>query len=245
MKDNETAILKAEASKLSELYKAKKDHEQRMGRKFTQHDIAKIGGWTQPNVSAYLRGIVPLQVSSAEIFAEALGVSVQTFSPRLAAIIAQRDLYADFSSWNGMTVSFVPTLTPQVIDSIRNQLKDKDFIMPSSKITTPITNPVSAHAYGIEVLDQSCLPEYPAGTTIIFDPSLKPEPTDLVYVGNKFQDGDYHIREYKITEIEEDGSLRYKLIPKNNSFPTLGENYEILGVAISASKTIRKVSQTL
>lgn len=239
MSDKDTAVYAAETKKLNELFRQKKAAEKEKGNDFKQKTIAELAGWTQPNVSAYLRGVVVLKEDSAQVFADALGVPVRAFSPRLAASIAQRELLENNPLLTKAKVTYVPIIAPSMMDLIRSQLKDPEFTMPMSESITPVCQPVSNRSFGIELSDLSLSGEYPIGTTFVFDPTLKAQPTDIVYVGNKNADSDYHVRVYEIKEILEDGTERYELRALNNAFPTLRENYEVLGVAIAAVKKLR------
>lgn len=241
MSDQDTAVYAAEAKKLNELFKQKKRIEKERGNDFKQQTIADAAGWTQPNVSTYLRGVVVLKEDAAQVFADTLGVPIRAFSPRLAASIAQRELLENNPMLAKAQVNYVPTITPSMMDLIRSQLKDPEFTMPMSESVVPVCQKVSRNAFGIELTDASLLPDYPIGTMFVFDPSIKASPTDLVYVANKNGDSDYHIREYKIKEITEDGTEKYELMPINSAFPILRENYEILGVAVAATKNLKKI----
>lgn len=241
MSDKDSAVYAAEAKKLNELFKQKKTAEKDKGNDFKQKTIADAAGWTQPNVSAYLRGIVALKEDSAKVFADALDVPIRAFSPRLAASIAQRELLLNNPLLTKAQVNYVPTIAPSMMDLIRSQLKDPEFTMPMSETVIPVCQKVSRTAFGIELTDNSLSPDYPIGSMFVFDPNLKANPTDLVFVGNKNSDSDYHIREYKIKEITEDGTEKYELVPINMAFPILRENYEILGVAVAETRNLRKI----
>lgn len=228
----ERDIYKAESLKLKELFEIKKNFEKSKGLEFTQKTIAKVGGWTQPNVSAYLRGIVVLKEDAAEIFAEALGVDVEAFSPRLAASIARRNLFAKSpKTFKRSSISYVPVLTASDMNNIRSKLKDDNFIMQTTKSVLPINQPVSQRCFAIELEDTSFASKIEKGTCIIFNPDLSPKADDIVFVGNKHKDDDYHIRVYNIVKVNQDGTHEYELTAPNSAFPTLDENYEVIGVA--------------
>jgi transcriptional regulator with XRE-family HTH domain len=228
----EREIYQAESQKLKELYEIKKNFEKSKGLEFTQRNIAKIGGWTQPNVSAYLRGVVVLKEDAAEVFAEALGVDVEAFSPRLAAAITRRNLLAKSpQSFKRSSISYVPVLTATDMNNIRSKLKDDNFTMPTSKSVLPINQPVSHKCFAIELGDTSFASKIEKGACIIFNPELEPQATDIVYVGNKHKDDDYHVRIYNIIKFNPDGTHQYELTAPNPAFPTLDDNYEVLGVA--------------
>lgn len=234
------AIKKAEAEKLRELFELKKTAEKAKGVTFNQNTIAKAGNWTQPNVSSYLNGIVELKEESALIFSQVLEVPVSSFSPRIAEKITQREMLARNPLLDKITVSYVPLLTAATLDQIRQNLKDESFIMPLSQETTPICMELSSTSFSYALADNSMSNKYEPGTRFVFDPLLKPAPTDLVIVANKNRNGDYHIREYHVTEISDDGVESYELKAYNPAFPTLKENYEILGVAIATVNMLKK-----
>ncbi|WP_151825588.1 helix-turn-helix domain-containing protein [Acinetobacter ursingii] len=225
-------IQKYEAQKLTELYNRKKQLERAKGVNFTQKDIYESAGWSQPNVTAYFKGINQLKIDSALVFANALGCKVEDFSPRLAHQIKMQDI-------EKTQLRYIPILSPLQMDQIRNQLKDKSLNMPISDSFMPICQPISDNAFGIILPDASMSPDYPAGTQLIFDPEIKPNPTDLVYVGSKLEQGVYHVRQYNVIEITQEGQEVIEFTATNKSFPTLRHNFEVLGVAIAAVKNLR------
>lgn len=227
------SIREAEAAKLRELYEARKSAARLKDETFNQSMIAKIGGWTQPNVSSYLKGIVEIKEESALVFAEALNVPVSAFSPRIADKISRREMLARNPLLGKREISYVPKLTRTALDKIKHRLNEQSFIMPLSEETTPISKSVSSNSFAYDLDDQSLQPKYPQGTTFVFDPALSPVPTRPVLVSNKNKDNDFHIREYCVTEVLEDGTEVYELRPLNPAFPTLKDNYEVLGVAVA------------
>lgn len=233
-------VRKEEASKLSELFEMKKEASRVNKNRptFTQQTIADLGRWTQPNVSAYLRGSVALKDESALVFAEALGVPVSAFSPRLAEVIKQRNILARNPLLGKNNISYVPKLSFSALSEIRHKLKDENFIMPMSEESTPTTNKLSHQSFSIDLRDHSLEPKFSIGTTFTFDPSLSPKPTNIVIAGNRDKPDDFHIRFYKVVEILEDGTEVYELEAKNTAYPTLKTNYEILGVAVSVTTNL-------
>lgn len=223
-----------EAEKLRELYELKKAADKQKGITFTQRTIASMGNWTQPNVSSYLKGAVELKEESALIFSKALEVPVSAFSPRIAEKISQREMLARNPQLNKITVSYVPKLTAETINKIKYNLKDSSFIMPNSSEATPICKDLSNTAFSFELGDNSLAPKYEKGTVFVLDPMKEPTPTCLVFVGNKNKDDDYHIREYCVTDVSEDGVESYELKSHNPAYPTLKENYEVLAVAVAS-----------
>ena len=228
----EQDTFKLEAERLNELYKAKKQRESKNGVTFGQKDIAAISGQTQPAISAYLRGITPLRIQSAELFAEALDCHVEDFSPRLADAIRMRDLL-ESSKASRKAISHVPVLQSSDIQEVMEKLKDENFTMSklSHPSILPIAHPVSSRTFAIELGDSSFSPKMEIGTFLLFNPDLSPNPTDVVYVEHKSKPNQCYIREYKITEYLEDGGHHYELTCPNPAFPTLDQNYQVIGVA--------------
>ncbi len=232
------AVKQSEAEKLRELYELKKSADKQKGLTFTQRTIADLGDWTQPNVSSYLKGAVELKEESALIFSKALEVPVSAFSPRLAEKISQREMLARNPLLSKVTVSYVPKLNAEVLNKIRHNLRDQSFIMPNSSETTPICKELSRTAFSFELEDNS-LEKYAPGTIFVVDPMVEPSPTDLVFVGNKNKDSDFHVREYCVTDVSEDGVESYELKASNPAYPTLKENYEVLGVVVAAVNMLK------
>lgn len=233
------SIRSAEAAKLRELYEAKKSSEKEKGNTFNQVTIAKSSGWTQPNVSAYLKGAVELKEESALIFSSALEVPVSAFSQRIADKISRREMLSRNPMLNKTHVSYVPKINAETMNKIRNNLRNKCFIMPLSANTTPICKELSKNAFSYDLVDNSLSDKYPVGTTFIFDPFIDPSPTDMVLVGSKQKEDDYHIREYFVTEILDDGTERYELKACNPAYPVLKDNYEVLGVAVAVVNMLK------
>lgn len=110
--------------------------------------------------------------------------------------------------------------------------------MPNSSETTPICKELSQTAFSFELEDNS-LEKYAPGTIFVVDPMVEPSPTDLVFVGNKNKDSDFHVREYCVTDVSEDGVESYELKASNPAYPTLKENYEVLGVVVAAVNMLK------
>lgn len=227
------SVRDSEAAKLKEIFEQRKTEAKKKGEVFGQMTIAKMGNWTQPNVSGYLNGLTELKEEAATIFSSALSVPVSAFSPRVAEMISRREMLSRNPLLSKVAVSYVPKYSGKEIDLIRPKLKEPGFIMPLSHETTPICKDLPATAFAFDVLDTSLAPNYSPGTTFIFDPTIKPAPTNLVIVGHKAREGDYHIREYCVLEFLEDGTEVYELRAFNQAFPILRDSYEVIGVAVA------------
>lgn len=228
-----------EAAKLREIYDLRKCEAKKEGRFFGQKLIAKAGNWSQPNVSAYLKGVVELKEDSALVFSSALNVPVSAFSPRVAALITQREALARNPSLGKTAITFVPRLTAEQLYKIRHDLTRTDFIMPHTSHTTPISKELSSHAFGFQLADKSLESKFVEGTEFVFEPGLKPVPTDFVCVAHKVRPNDIHIRKYAVTAIKDDGTESYKLQALNPSYPDLGEDYEVIGVAVAVVNMLK------
>lgn len=232
-------VKKGESDKLCELFEIKKNSEKIKGNSFNQHTIAKLGGWTQPNVSAYLRGKVELKEDSAAIFSEALGFPISIFSPRLYEKIKKRELLAGNPQLNKITISYVPKYKVDTLDAIKNHIKDVNYTMPMSDKTTPTTQDVSANSFSYDLEDNSLESTYSVGTTFIFDPSLTPRPTDIVLAAKLNAKNVFVIREYQVIDILENGDEVFELKPFNPAYPVIKSDYEVLGVAVVMQKNLR------
>lgn len=228
-----------EAAKLREIYELRKSEAKKEGRLFGQKLIAKAGNWSQPNVSAYLKGIVELKEDSAIVFSSVLDVPVSAFSPRVAALITQREALARNPSLGKTAITFVPRLTAEQLYKIRHDLKRTDFIMPHSSHTTPISKELSSHAFGFQLTDKSLEGKFVEGTEFVFEPGLKPAPTDFICVAHKTRENDVHIRQYAVESIRDDGTEKYRLKALNPAYPDLGEDYEVIGVAVAVVNMLK------
>lgn len=229
---------KTEADLLNDLFNAKKEREKVKGVTFNQKTVATLAGWTQPNVSSYLRGIVELKEDSATFFSNVLDVPISAFSPRLAEKIKHRELIANNPSLNKVKISYVPKYNFVTLSEIRHHLKDVNFIMPASKETTPIAKELPHTAFSIDLPDNSLDSKFSKGTTFIFDPMLEPKPTNIVLAAHKDKMNEFLFRSYKVTEILEDGTEVFELEALNPAYPTIKSGYEVIAVAVSAQKNL-------
>lgn len=225
------SIRDAEAESLRKIFEFKKGLEKRNGRLLTQKMVGEKIGWTQPNVSAYLKGSVELREDAAIAFAKAFDVPVSAFSPRIASKILEREVMAR-NPLGTTKVTYVPKLNADILNKVRKDLRDKSFIMPMSEETIPVPASLPSNAFAYELKDQSLSEKVPEGTIFVIDPLLAPKPTNFVLVGNKARNDDYHVREYCVLEVMPNGDERYLLKSHNPAYPDLKENYEILGVAV-------------
>lgn len=92
----------------------------------------------------------------------------------------------------------------------------------------------SANAFYLKIAGQSMTPRFNEGDMVLIDPELSPKPGQFVAAINP--DGEATFKQYKqLGSIDDYGRPHFKLVPLNDSFPTLNSQehkIQLIGVAI-------------
>lgn len=92
----------------------------------------------------------------------------------------------------------------------------------------------SANAFYLKIAGQSMIPRFNEGDMVLIDPELSPKPGQFVAAINP--DGEATFKQYKqLGSIDDYGRPHFKLVPLNDSFPTLNSQehkIQLIGVAI-------------
>lgn len=226
--------LYAECKAAHDLFLTKKN-----GLKLTQRKIADAAGITPVSVNQYLKGINALNARFASVLAKMLEEPVESFSPRLAAEIAEM---AASSSGN---VS--PMLQPHreareyplLSWVVAGSALESSTSLPSGIADEWLTSTENAgpNGYWLAVKGRSMTsdtpPSFPEGTPIL----IRPEGFELVsgkfYIARHNVTGEHTFKQYVL-----DAGVGY-LVPLNPEYQTvvLDDNWEIVGRAIDAKIT--------
>lgn len=224
----------AECKAAHDLFLSKKN-----ALKLTQKQIAEAAGITPVSVNQYLKGINPLNARFATVLAKMLGEPIESFSPRLAAEIAEM---AAASSGN---VS--PMLQPHreareyplLSWVVAGSAVESSTSLPSGIADEWLTSTENAgpNGYWLAVKGRSMTsdtpPSFPEGTPIL----IRPEGFELIsgkfYIARHTVTGEHTFKQYVL-----DAGVGY-LVPLNPEYQTiaLDENWEIVGRAIDAKIT--------
>lgn len=228
-----------ECLRLKQLFLEKSDLSQRAF-------VKKYNLGTPANLGQYLQGRRPLNLKMATVLANALGIEVSDFSPRLAKEISllKADRVVPYSP-PGLKqiplVAFAPASpfsdTGQLADP-RTYIETGDFVMVSEEF------PDGTFATRIE--GRSMEPDFMDGDIIVIDPSLHPLPGDFVLAQKQSpfsDDAEWTFKKYRPRGISENGQEVYELTPLNPDFPILRSDREqccILGVMVEHRRQYRR-----
>ncbi len=207
--------------------------------KLTQRQIAEAAGITPVSVNQYLKGINPLNARFASVLARVIGEPVESFSPRLAAEIAEM---ASASQGN-VTPMLQPRREareyPLLTWVVAGSATESSVSHPAGIADEWLTSTENAgpHGYWLAVKGKSMTsdtpPSFPEGTPIL----IKPEGFDLVsgkfYIARHTGTGEHTFKQYV-----QDAGVGY-LVPLNPDYHTvvLDDDWEIVGRAIDAKIT--------
>ncbi|TSD78688.1 helix-turn-helix domain-containing protein [Pseudomonas sp. KBS0710] len=221
-----SAPLMAECKAANDLFLAKKNL-----LKLTQKKIAEAAGITPVSVNQYLRGINPLNARFAAVLAKAIQEPIESFSPRLAAEIAEMANVSPMVQPHRNATEY-----PLVswVDAGRGI--ESTGVYPSGISDEWLSSTVNAgpKGYWLRVKGKSMTsdtpPTFPEGTPIL----ICPEGFDLIsgkfYVARNLTSGEATFKQYVL-----DAGVGY-LVPLNPSYQpvVLDESWEIIGRAIDA-----------
>ena len=219
----------AECKAANDLYLSKKN-----ALKLNQRKIADAAGITPVSVNHYLKGINPLNARFAATLAKLLKEPIESFSPRLAAEIAEM-------------ANVSPMLQPHREAReypLISWVAAGERLESSNSYPTGIadewlssTENAGPHGYWLKVKGRSMTsdtpPSFPEGTPIL----IRPEGFDLIsgkfYIAQHTVSGEHTFKQYI-----QDAGVGY-LVPLNPEYKTvpLDGTWEITGRAIDAKIT--------
>ncbi|MBA6102476.1 XRE family transcriptional regulator [Pseudomonas monteilii] len=224
----------AECKAAHDLFLSKKN-----ALKLTQKQIAEAAGITPVSVNQYLKGINPLNARFATVLARMLGEPIESFSPRLAAEIAEMAAASN--------VNVAPMLQPHreareyplLSWVVAGNALESSTSHPAGIADEWLTSTENAgpNGYWLAVKGRSMTsdtpPSFPEGTPIL----IRPEGFELIsgkfYIARHNATGEHTFKQYV-----QDAGVGY-LVPLNPEYQTvvLDDNWEIVGRAIDAKIT--------
>lgn len=228
-----------EARKLKALFKEKST--------LTQKDFAmRYGLRSAGNIWHYLNGTRPLNLQAATAFASGLGIGIAEFSPRLAkeaskvssTISGQTDVtLAPPASRSIPVLSYrqVAELLTGGLDHLQ-QMDISSFIQGSESLPKLV--------FSVILEEKAMAPIFMPGDTLVIDPSITPNPGDVVIGATMSRSGTVSVlvRRYRDRGVTESGEPVFELVPLNDDYPTLSslnEAMKILGVVVEHRRKLR------
>ena len=224
-----TGIHLAECKAAHDLFLSKKN-----ALKLTQKKIAEAAGITPVSVNQYLKGINPLNARFAAILAKVLEEPIESFSPRLAAEIAEMANVGSMRQPHREAREYPLISWVAAGEGIESAEYYPTGIADEWLSSTENAGP---RGYWLKVKGKSMTadtpPSFPEGTPIL----IRPEGFDLIsgkfYIARQPISGERTFKQYV-----QDAGVGY-LVPLNPEYQTvpLDGTWEIIGRAIDAKIT--------
>lgn len=221
--------LLAECQAAHDLYLSKKN-----ALKLNQRKIADAAGITPVSVNHYLKGINPLNARFASILAKLLEEPIESFSPRLAAEIAEMANVSPMQQPHREAREYPLISWVAAGERLESSCSYPTGIADEWLSSTENAGP---HGYWLKVKGRSMTsdtpPSFPEGTPIL----IRPEGFDLIsgkfYIAHHTISGENTFKQYV-----QDAGVGY-LVPLNPEYKTvqLDDTWEITGRAIDAKIT--------
>ena len=204
----------------------------------------KHGLGTPANLGQYLLGRRPLSVEMSLKIANALGVDVAEFSPRLADKIDKLRIAQNIEpAREKMRVipvladiqAGLPTCAGDISDE-RCCVANGDYIYVDAEMPDG--------TFGARVRGESMLPLFKDGDIVVIDPTLRPRPGDFVaaqIVNGEFAEGTF--KKYRVVGMSPSGNEVFELVPLNEDFPTLRSDAidcTVVGVMVEHRRRYRR-----
>lgn len=225
----------AECQAAHDLYLSKKNA---LG--LNQRKIADAAGITPVSVNQYLKGINPLNARFASVLAKMIQEPIESFSPRLAAEIAEMAAASEQSNVAPMLQPHRAAREyPMITWVAAGERMESSAVYPTGIADEWLSSTENAgpRGYWLKVKGKSMTsdtpPSFPEGTPIL----IRPEAFDLIsgkfYIARHNVSGETTFKQYVL-----DAGVGY-LVPLNPEYQTvtLDGNWEIIGRAIDAKIT--------
>jgi SOS-response transcriptional repressor LexA len=219
----------AECKAAHDLYLSKKN-----SLKLNQRKIAEVAGITPVSVNQYLRGINALNARFASILAKLIKEPVESFSPRLAAEIAEMSNVDPMVQPRRQSREY-PVLSWVAAGERLESINSYPTGIAEEWLSS--TENAGPNGYWLRVKGRSMTsdtpPSFPEGTPIL----IQPEGFDLIsgkfYIAQHTISGEHTFKQYV-----RDAGVGY-LVPLNPKYDTvpLDGTWEITGRAIDAKIT--------
>ena len=227
-------LYEKESARLKELFKEKSPYSQREFAK-------RFNLGTPGNLWQYLSGRRPLNVKIASCMSQALGISVEEFSPRLAKEIA--------AIQGGTNVTL---LEPEEFERKRKQIPLISFVQAGALTDIGDLIPdeyVDAFGdypddcFALKISGDSMTPVFDDNDVVIIDPTRSPKIGSYVVARSDISGlEEATLKQYFVVEIDEEGRDIFELRPLNPSYPTLHSTrnkLQIVGVVCELVKRFR------
>lgn len=224
-----TEPLQAECKAAHDLFLSKKN-----ALKLTQKKIAEAAGITPVSVNQYLKGINPLNARFASVLAKMLDEPIESFSPRLAAEIAEMVNVSPMQQPHREAREYPLISWVAAGERLESSCSYPTGIADEWLSSTENAGP---NGYWLRVKGRSMTsdtpPSFPEGTPIL----IRPEGFDLIsgkfYIAQHTSSGEHTFKQYV-----KDAGVGY-LVPLNPEYQTipLDGTWEIIGRAIDAKIT--------
>lgn len=221
--------LLAECQAAHDLYLSKKN-----ALKLNQRKIADAAGMTPVSVNHYLKGINPLNARFAAVLAKLLKEPIESFSPRLAAEIAEMSNVGPMVQPHRESREY-PVLSWVAAGERLESVNSYPTGIAEEWLSS--TENAGPNGYWLRVKGRSMTsdtpPSFPEGTPIL----IRPEGFDLIsgkfYIAQHTISGEHTFKQYV-----QDAGVGY-LVPLNPEYQTvaLDGTWEITGRAIDAKIT--------
>ena len=239
-----TPAQESECKKLKELFIKKSPLSQKAF-------ALKYGFGTPGNLWQYLNGRRPLNVNFAAKMAKLLGVNIAEFSTRLAAEAEALGIPQGID----LNISVAPSRQNKKIPILsyvqaggltgQGQVSDK---LKAIDVGDYITgdDDLSDDVFAMIVRGRSMTPDFEAGDTVLFDPSISPQPGDFVVAAKAdchVDDPEATFKKYRPRGYDENGHEIFELVPLNEDFPTIYSDKTpctIIGVLIEHRRRYRR-----
>lgn len=212
--------------------RGKRIRKRREEMKLTQEQLGEKCGWTQKRISFYESGDREADAESLLILARVLDVSASFFYPvqenknNIYEMPLKRSIFA--------AVKNLPILTLQEAINLRSKQYMEKILNDPSRKFIPVPADTPNNCLAIQVADDSMInPDkasqrnFTPGETVIIDPDMQPDPTDLVIAA---VDGSEKalLRQYWFNR----DTQKHQLLPFNVYYPVvdIDDNVKILGV---------------
>lgn len=224
-------IYEKESARLKELFKEKSP--------LSQRDFAKKYGLGTPgNLWQYLSGHRRLNVKVASCMSQALGISVDDFSPRLAKEIAALKGGANLKLLDEEELAKKRKQIPLISYVHAGALTDVGDLIPDEYIEAFGDHPDGCFA--LKVDGDSMTPVFDEGDYVVVDPTRSPK-VGCYVVARSWLDSmnEATLKQYFVTDFDEEGRTVFELRPLNNNYPTMHSarhKLQIIGVVAEAIK---------
>ncbi|MFQ1046952.1 LexA family protein [Avibacterium paragallinarum] len=187
-------------------------------------EIAKILNITPKAVSKWFNAETMPSTSHTYVLAKFLGVTPEwlTYGEQNVEFVRIN------SSYSYPLLSTVQAGMWRDIDYMNSIDGDEQFEFISSQVKA------SEYAFFLKITGDSMLPRFKEGDLVLIDPNISLSPGKFVAAIN--DEGEATFKQYKQLGVYDDyGRPHFKLVPLNDSFPTLSSqdhNITIIGVAV-------------